>query len=82
MKTLDEQLGSLLGADRKAFGSKFIKETGKAFKKIRGKRRNLQIRNLNGTVNLFILNITKEEIDNLIMEHNGNINHQKHREAL
>lgn len=50
------------------------KKTRKVFRKLCRKERNLQIVNASGgSVNLFLLEIRKEEIENLILEMNGNI---------
>lgn len=75
--TTEELLGSLSGAVKTEGGSKFTKAMKKAFGKICRKLRKQEINIIGGSVNLILVDCSKEEIDNLIMEYNGIVNGKK-----
>lgn len=74
MKTTKDELpvGSLVGAAKTDCGSGIMKRLRKTFKKICRKQRNLQIINQQGgSINLYVIDSNKENIENLIMENNN-----------
>ena len=77
-KTQEELLGSLAGAARSDCGSGIMKRIIKTFKKIFRKNRSLQIINQQGaSINLYVIDAQKENIENLIMEYNNHLNPNK-----
>lgn len=80
MKTTKDELpiGSLSGAAKTDRGSGIMKRIKKHFKRICRKQRNLQIINQQGgSIYLVMVDNTKEEISQLIMEYNNLLNTRK-----
>ncbi len=74
-KKTDELLGSRIGAALTACGSKLLTKTKSVIRHLIRGQRHLHINNSQGgNVYLYIVDYTKEEIKQLIMEYN---NHQK-----
>ena len=74
MKTTKDELpvGSLAGAAKTDRGSGIMKRIKKHFKRICRKQRNLQIINhQGGSINFYLIDEKKENIENLIMEYNN-----------
>ena len=72
--TNDQLLGSLTGAVKTDCGSGILKRITKTFKRICRQQRNLQIINQQGaSINLYVIDSNKENIENLIMEYNNNL---------
>lgn len=72
--TTNEDLlgGSLLGAAKTECGSGIKKRIKRYFKRICRKQRNLQIINQQGgSINFYVIDSNKENIENLIMENNN-----------
>ncbi len=49
----------------------------KLFKTFTREEQKLQIHNHGGPINVYLINYTKEEIEEMIMENNGTVKHQK-----
>ena len=74
MKTTKDELpiGSLSGAAKTDRGSGIKKRIKRYFKRICRKQRNLQIINQQGgSINFYVIDSNKENIENLIMENNN-----------
>ena len=77
-KTIDSLLGNQCGAVKTERGSGISKRIRKLFKRICRQHHSFQIINHSGShVHLLLVDYSKEEIENLILEHNGNLNEIK-----